>query len=405
VDKSHPTQQVLVAVMPFSLTTIQGTTTAQFGVDLYLVDASSGPITITLPDTTIQSGNAMKFKRVDWVSSNAVTIVPNEGSVIDGNLVSLALHPSTFTEMFVDSDENWQRTLLDLSSNFAFGDGGDGVVAISADTTLTRDMYYKQLNVSSGARIATNGFRVFVQDRLTLTGNGSGFRNDGAAAVGSTGGAGAGGTTPGNLVGSVGGGFRGSNGVTGLLVGGSDGLPNVAQPGSIGGVGGAGGSAGLIDGGVAGVNTPPGISYGGTGCVGQQQNAITARDYGSMSLSGGSSGGSGAANSLTATSGGGGGSGGIVVICARSLICDSDQKCTISATGGNGGNAAGTGVAGGGGGGGGGGVIVLTRVPNVFTNCPGLTISVNGGTGGSGIGGANNGANGAAGILKIIDSI
>jgi hypothetical protein len=51
-----------------------------------------------------------------------------------------------------------------------FGDGLDGDVTIAADTGLIRDMYYRNLTVNVGATLITNGYRVFVQEVLTLNG-------------------------------------------------------------------------------------------------------------------------------------------------------------------------------------------------------------------------------------------
>lgn len=393
--------------MTLNLTTVQASTTVSFGVDLYLVDASSGSITVTLPVATGNAGSVLQFKRIDWVSSNTVTIVPNgsDGSVIDGSMTSLLMSPGHWVYLFVDSSNNWQRTISDQSSSFAFGDASDGVVAISSNTTLSRDMYYLQLDVSGGAIVNTNGFRIFVADRLTLTGNGTKIHNNGSNASGGTGGAGGGGSTPGNLVSTIGGGYAGSNGVLGLLTAGTAGLPNVSTPECLGGAGGVGGSAGATLGGIAGLNIVPSVSSGGIGCIRQSQNALTARDFASATLIGGSSGGSGGVNSLTATSGGGGGSGGIVMIAARSVMCDAKQACTISSIGGNGGNASGSGNAGGGGGGGGGCLIIISRVSNLLANCPGLTVSVAGGSGGSPTGTANAGAAGSAGTTKVIDRL
>lgn len=52
-----------------------------------------------------------------------------------------------------------------------FGEGTDGPVTISSGTTfLTKDMYYTNLTVDSGATLFTNGFRVFVNGTFTNNG-------------------------------------------------------------------------------------------------------------------------------------------------------------------------------------------------------------------------------------------
>ena len=56
------------------------------------------------------------------------------------------------------------------SPSHIFGSGEDGVVTISADTTLTSDMYYLDLTVDSAKTLTTAGYRVFVQRNLYLWG-------------------------------------------------------------------------------------------------------------------------------------------------------------------------------------------------------------------------------------------
>lgn len=373
----------------------------------YLVDASSNPITVTLPVTTGNAGNYLQLKRTDWVSTNTVTIVTNgsDSSKIDATMSSLPLNPGEFVLLFVDSTESWLRSLEDTSRSSVFGTGADGVATINADTTLSRDMFYLALDITNGAKVNTNGFRLCVLDRLTMTGTGTTIHNNGSDAKGQTAGAGGGGSTPGNAISTVGGGYDGSDGGAGLLAGGSSGNPTVSQPGSVGGTGGGGGSVGITAGGLAGVFTPPTVANGGQGCIANLTNALNARDNSSTQLFAGTGGGGGAANGLSAIGGGGGGAGGIVVLCARSFVCDSNQTCFISAKGGKGADASGSGNAGGGGGGGGGCVIILTRVSNLLANSPGLTVSVVGGGAGNGLGTGTAGSAGSSGLLQVIDRV
>ena len=58
-----------------------------------------------------------------------------------------------------------------LGNDSIYGKGSDGVVVISANTSLSRDMYYSSLTINLGANLNTNGFRVFVQNSLMLNGN------------------------------------------------------------------------------------------------------------------------------------------------------------------------------------------------------------------------------------------
>lgn len=51
-----------------------------------------------------------------------------------------------------------------------FGNGSDGNVTISANTSLSRDMYYNTLTVNSSVTLFTNGFKIFVKETLTNNG-------------------------------------------------------------------------------------------------------------------------------------------------------------------------------------------------------------------------------------------
>lgn len=68
-----------------------------------------------------------------------------------------------------------------------FGDGSDGDVTISSDTTLTRDMFYNNLTVDAGFTLNTGGYRIFVKGTLTNNGTIGRPGNDGddaAAGIG-----------------------------------------------------------------------------------------------------------------------------------------------------------------------------------------------------------------------------
>ena len=57
---------------------------------------------------------------------------------------------------------------FDVIPDSIYGSGMDGNVTISSNTTLTRDMYYNNLDVNAGIVLDTAGFRVFVRNRLTM---------------------------------------------------------------------------------------------------------------------------------------------------------------------------------------------------------------------------------------------
>ena len=284
------------------------------------------------------------------------------------------------------------RNLAGLSSadlqyatrkNF-FGDGSDGNVIITGTTTLTRDMYYKNLTVNNGGILITASFRVFVQEDLIInsggiiknsgTDGGNGGTQYNPSLGGTAGTAISGGSLPGALAGAAGGdgnasnndpgvaGTSGSDAAKSLSVagvgGGAGGTGGEYSGGNVPGTGGNGGNGGSITGTV--YNVPR--SYTGIFYLLDTQPSIASFTTGASS-GGGGGGGSGDYIDLSPGWGGGGGAsgscGGIIWIAASSIINYSTEG--IQAKGGNGGNggkgqnASSTGNASGGGGGGGGG--------------------------------------------------
>ena len=57
---------------------------------------------------------------------------------------------------------------FDVIPDSIYGSGMDGNVTITSNTTLTRDMYYNNLQVDAGIVLNTAGYRVFVRNRLTM---------------------------------------------------------------------------------------------------------------------------------------------------------------------------------------------------------------------------------------------
>ena len=216
-----------------------------------------------------------------------------------------------------------------------YGDGSDGDVTVSVDTTLVRDMYYDNLVVNAGVRLSTGGFRLFVKG--TLVNNGY-VSHNGQPAAGASGGAGA-------AAGAVGGGAAGGNG--GATAG--AGSAGSSKSSSFGGAGGAGGTA-TGAGGAGGAATAP---VAALGTIRDLVSGVRGRLLDATPVQGGAGGGGGG-GSATNPGGGGGGAGGVVLIVGRAI---DNTSGIIEAQGGDGATV-GAGF-GGGGGGGGGGVVIL----------------------------------------------
>ncbi|MFC3883747.1 hypothetical protein ACFOU2_09640 [Bacillus songklensis] len=253
------------------------------------------------------------------------------------------------------------------SVNFLFGNGMDGNVTISANTNLTRDMYYENLTINSGIKLSTNGYKIFVRGTLTNNGiieaNGPNGTNGSSTDTY---------TQYSNNGGGSGGGSTSNGGGT--------------SPG-FGGNGGNGGRS-VYD---ATVKTGGAASY----TVAALQSFELIHNLYNISPQGGGGGAGGTYNSNPYYSGGSGGvGGGRVLIYARNII----NSGSIEAKGGNGGNGVmNASYWSGGGGGGGGGFVLL--VHNTFT---GNEPNVSGGAGGTAYSSTGNGVAGTVGSVRKI---
>ena len=146
---------------------------------------------------------------------------------------------------------------------YSFGDGSDGAGVADGSTalagatlaanvyTLTRDVYYTNLTISTGVTIKPSGYRIFGTGTLTMNGTAIILRNgnngsngaNGSGGVGGAGGSGGAALADGYLKGSV----AGATGGTGAAGGGGNGnagSAGTATSNSIGSNGTAGGQVG-----------------------------------------------------------------------------------------------------------------------------------------------------------------
>jgi hypothetical protein len=335
----------------------------------------------------LTSQNTPDFDPVDWIINPDLSAVQGFASQywnIVGDVVSpmnLAARNAVDDQLFID-----QMTNLNSPPDQIYGDGDDGDVIISADTTLSQDLYPSILTINAGFTLFPNGYRIVCRKGLIINGA---LRCDGSAAVG---------LTPGNGApsGTLGGGGAGALGA----VGGTPGLAALdlnthANPG-YGGNGGAGGQNGAaILGGLGGVVKTT------------LQSRVRPRRLDSLLLGGdfdngvgsliarfmGGAGGGAGAGAGANTGGGGGGGAGLMVVAAPFIFVGTTGA--VSCRGGAGGASSG-GNAGGGGGGGGG---VIFNVRQAARNRG--SVSMGGGAGGAGTGTGANGSNGSNGRVVI----
>jgi hypothetical protein len=207
-----------------------------------------------------------------------------------------------------------------------FGNGADGDATLDGTAnSLSRDTYYSNLTLNALATLDTNGFRLFVSNRLMLNSASSIGRNGGQCSsplpARTLGGSGAGGC-----------GFQDPQGTTNSLGGNGGSVqvsPCVASPGR--------------------TASPPSVSVGGPQIFDGAIAALSGRTLDGALVTGGAGGAGDRGHNCYAGTGGG-----VVVVAARTVIVVGGYV-TITANGGNGG----AGYGGAGGGGGGGGVVVV----------------------------------------------
>lgn len=399
---------------------------------------AAGEITHTtntlLGNYTISTGGNIRSGQTAYNTGTGYFLEYNGGtprlSIGDGTAVNSVL---------------WDGSILTvngspITNQDIYGDGSDGDVTISGDTSLSSDMFYDDLTINTGVTLNPNGYRIFVKGTLTISGtgtiartaanggNGTGFSGAWTTATG-----GAGGTAGAALAaGSIPGGKAGANGGQGgdvVFSTGEAGDAGTAGNDAAKSIGATNGAAGVAGGQGGSANAGGGAAGGAGGGAGAQTGTVYNKihnvlaayrlydDTGTAYLtsspgSGGSGGGGSGAHDNDpgpeAGAGGGGGasgsSGGIVLVFAR-IVTGTGTIKSLGGAGGNGGNGenaqvSGSAKAGGGGGGGAGsggagGVAIL-----IYGTLSGVTLSATGGaagTAGTGGTGSNGGGSGSSG--------
>lgn len=279
-------------------------------------------------------------------------------------------------------------------TNLEYGDGFDGAVSYSADTTTSAEVRATNITFTSTGWSIKSFFPIMCTGTCTFQ-SAARFHNNGnsSSGVSAGGGGGAGATTyaNNNWQGANGSGGRSTTGNGGNGSGAANSWgPYLSSAANVCD-GGAGGAAGAQTGGTKGDAV---ISAANLRSIGHLE---FVRGCGvNANYNGGGGGGAGGANVTGggATSGGGGGGGGVFVARLRTL--DATAGGDISSNGGGGGNATSAGGVAGGGGGGGGGVAGLLYSSAVSGTLP--TMSATKGPKGTGAGGGNDGSDGVDGV-------
>lgn len=310
-------------------------------------------------------------------SSGTAANIPAAANLPDGSL-----YYETDTGLLKQVQTGAWATITSLGGSGAiYGDGSDGDITINANTTLTRDMYYNNLVISTTRILYTVGYRVYVKNTLGIEANAYIFPGfdvdlegqDGGAFLGGNGGTGV-------VDQALGGSGNGGNGGVGV------GLQGTSCNPADGGAGGAGGAGDGGNGGAAGTVTlfPLGSALAVTGL------------RGIVLVKGGAGGGGGGGSGINPGGGGGGAGNSVLFIACRIL----DNAGMIRSEGGGGGDGNAGGNTGGGGGGGGGCIILIYNILTALG-----TVVAGGGLGGAGQGTGWNGGNGNAGHVYLLPNV
>lgn len=337
-----------------------------------------------------------------WTSNNPTLSQGEKGVETDTGQFKIGDGVTAWTSLPYNGQTGPTQTLPYRS----FGDGSDGNVTISSGvTTITRDMFYNNLTISSTGQLVTNNYKVFVKGNLDLSAAGVGsINNNGANGTTGTNGVsgGTGATAPtAPASGTLGAGCQPGNGGNGSANNGSNGTGAAALVGNGGGQNGsgAGGAGGTGTAGNAGASTSP------TVLLVQRYETNFLRGIGLIG-GGGSAGGGGGGGGDGTFVGGGGASGGMgagaVIIYANTVIksLSTPASCisAIGGIGGNGGNGDPAGSTGGGGGGGSGsGGWIMIYYNNLFGPSIAGMLDASSGVGGVGGFGYNGGVSGKGG--------
>ena len=127
-------------------------------------------------------GSALDVKgilRLSGATSGYVGLTPAAvaGSTIYTLPSAIGAAGTFLTDVAGNGTLSWAAAAASGGDNGVFGDGSDGDVIISVNTTLTRDMYYQNLTINAGYTLDPSGFRIFVKDTLTIASTGLIARN------------------------------------------------------------------------------------------------------------------------------------------------------------------------------------------------------------------------------------
>ena len=102
--------------------------------------------------------NRIRLVNPEAINHLALGTIVQPTRVISGNLEA--------TDLKIKGAEGSAAQIYTMTARgvFNFGDGNDGAVTISSNTTLTADRYYRTLTVNNGVTLSPAGYRIFVSE-------------------------------------------------------------------------------------------------------------------------------------------------------------------------------------------------------------------------------------------------
>lgn len=94
---------------------------------IVLVDASAGPVDVTLPDISTRLGDELVVIKIDG-TANAVTVTPFGGDTIDGDPVqTFTMRGQSFRVLGDDSSTDWQLVASRRATDIVFDNTGTSI--------------------------------------------------------------------------------------------------------------------------------------------------------------------------------------------------------------------------------------------------------------------------------------
>ncbi len=110
-----------------------------------------------------KSAAAIKYKNLEWSE-----VTDDDGNKPDDNATVGGIFGTNISGGGTANTQSGNDGYVTLFREDKFGDGSDGTVVISSNTTLTSDMYYENLTISNNAVLKPGGYRIFVRTLLTI---------------------------------------------------------------------------------------------------------------------------------------------------------------------------------------------------------------------------------------------